>query len=872
MSQCAFRRFRSELNCRFSGRDLRVPSIRSYFLADKMKILSLFVSLTLLALLTTSIVAQDRAFATNSRLTLGIESNRSASVRLGDLDGDGNLDAVIANGRHWPQQNFVILNQGKARFTVVRPLGADRATTYACELADLDGDGDLDIATGNDMAPGHIFLNDGTGNFKSHTEYGEVTSVRSLTAADVDSDGDIDILVTCRGRQNRIYLNDGLANFSDSLSFGQADDSTIDVAIADINRDGHQDLVLANRDGQPNCLLLNNGKLEFSDRKPFGTGKDETRAIAVADFNGDGNLDWATGNIGQPNGVFFGDGLGGVLKSIEIGQPDSRTYTLQVADLDQDGKMDIVAGNSQQPNAVFFNRDNGNSFQETSFGSDSAATYGLSLGDLDGDGFDDIAVANSDALNHVYLNRAKRESTQRRPSEPRPAKESTKVSTPPMAATNNAVAANDETTNWDSFRGNGGRGVADGFPIRTHWNADNDQKLDGVLWQTEVPGLGHSSPVVFGDKLFLVTAVSSEGNSPLKIESGGKPTAADDNGEQSWMVLCYHKTTGQELWRRTAQKGKPRATRHAKATHANTSVCVDGKHVLVFLGSEGLHCFDMDGESLWSKDLGVINISKYGIGWGFASSPAIHGDRIAIVCDDPTNPFVAALKLSDGEEVWRVSRKGICERSWASPLIHAGPDTTQVVVNGWPWILSYDLKTGKELWRVKGGGDNPIPTPFEANGWFYITNSHGGQSPILVIRPEARGELTTAAATASPESKSAIVWSAQRGGSYMSTPVVYGDYLYLGNSNGVVRCFHAKTGQPMYEKRLDSGAGIIASLVAADNKIFCASENGQVYVLEPGPEFNVLATNSLGSPCLATPAISAGVLYIRTTDRLIAIQ
>jgi outer membrane protein assembly factor BamB len=428
----------------------------------------------------------------------------------------------------------------------------------------------------------------------------------------------------------------------------------------------------------------------------------------------------------------------------------------------------------------------------------------------------------------------------------------------------------EEGTDWPSFRGPEGGGVADGFPTRSIWNADETAgEIAGVLWRTAVPGLGHSSPVVRGDRIFLATAIASDGKAPLKVGRGGKPDAADDNGEQSWVVLCYDKRTGDELWRKTAHRGPPRATRHAKATHANTSVTIQGSRIVAFFGSEGLYCYDLDGNLQWSRDLGVINISKYGIGWGYASSPAIHKDRIAVVCDDPENAFVAVLRLSDGEEVWRVSRQDVCVRSWGTPFIHSDGSRTQVVVNGWPWIVSYDLTTGDELWRIRGGGDNPVPTPFEAHGSIYITSAHGAQSPIFVVRPGANGDISPDEETGTHES---ILWSTIRGGSYMSTPVVLGDYLYLGNSNGVVRCFHAISGEKIYEKRLDSGAAIIASLVAADGKIYCASENGMVYVLAAGPQFQVLARNQMGQPCFATPAISQGVLYIRTTQSLLAIE
>lgn len=430
--------------------------------------------------------------------------------------------------------------------------------------------------------------------------------------------------------------------------------------------------------------------------------------------------------------------------------------------------------------------------------------------------------------------------------------------------------AGQDNTDWPAFRGTQGKGITDTGPAASHWNADPaNGPAEQILWQADVPGLGHSSPVISGKRIFLLTAIASQGDAPLKVGAGGRPEAADDNGEQTWVVLCYDKQTGQELWRQVARKGLPRATRHAKATHANTSVAVQGDRVVAFFGSEGLYCYDLDGKLLWSRDLGVVDISKYGIGWGYASSPAIYQDRIALICDDPKNPYLALFDLANGQELWRVSRNDICERNWSTPLIHRSPDRTQIVVNGWPWIVSYELESGKELWRIKGGGDNPVPTPFEAHGWIYITSSHGGQSPIYVVRPEADGDVSPSEDAPSNE---AIVWSARRGGSYMSTPVVYGDYLYLGNSNGVLRCFEAKTGDKVYEQRLGSDAGIIASLVAADGKIYCPSENGTVYVIAAGPEFQLLAENQMGNPCFASPALADGVLFIRTTKSLFAIE
>ncbi len=804
----------------------------------------------------------ERRFVTGSRLTLGTGTALSASVRIADLDGNGELDVVVANGRHWPGQNLVFLNQGRARFSVQRELGDDLRTSYAAEPADLDGDGDLDIVVGNDRAPNQILLNDGAGRFEPGSVFGEISSVRSLTVADIDRDGDLDVLSTCRGMQNQIYLNDSEGNFAPGKPFGTKRDSTIDVAVVDWNGDRHLDLVLANRDDQQNAILINDGNMNFGTEIKFGTLNEQTRAVAVADLNGDAKPDIVAGNVGQSNRVYLADGKGGFTASIDFGAADGATYALAVDDMDNDQDLDLIVGNVGQQNAVLFNQGDGRSYSEVRFGDASNATYGVDTGDLDGDTFPDIVVANSHSTNHVFLSR---------PVDDASKSAADNGSTAPTRLHQPIQSDGDKSTpDWDSFRGNRARGVADGFPVRTVWNADEDSgDVAGVLWSTRVPGLGHSSPVISGDRIFLATAIAAEGNAPLKVGRGGAPDAADDHGEQSWVVLCYDRHTGEQIWQQTAHRGKPRATRHAKATHANTSVAVAGDHVVAFFGSEGIHCYDLDGNRKWSRDLGVINISKYGIGWGFASSPAIHDDRVAIVCDDPANPFVATLRLSDGEEVWRTSRKDICERSWGTPLVHASPMRTQVVVNGWPWIVSYDLASGKELWRIRGGGDNPVPTPFEANGWFYITSAHGAESPIFVVRPDASGDISPPEESGTNDS---IVWSTRRGGSYMSTPVVYGDHLYLANSSGIVRCFHAKTGEKIYEKRLGSGAAIISSLVAADGKIFCASENGIVYVLKSGPAFEILARNRMGDPCFATPAIAKGVLYFRTTQNLIAIK
>ena len=208
--------------------------------------------------------AQELAFSSrNGRLQLGTDAWRTASVRLGDLDGDHDLDVVVANGRHWPEQNFVFLNSGGARFQVARRLGEDLVASYAAELADLDGDSDLDIVVGNDMAPNAVFENDGAGRFLFKGSFGEPSSVRRIKLADIDQDGDVDILAVARRKRNQIYLNDGHGTFSRGIPFGEPGDSTIDVAVAHVNDDPHLDLILANRDQQQNVVLLGASEARF---------------------------------------------------------------------------------------------------------------------------------------------------------------------------------------------------------------------------------------------------------------------------------------------------------------------------------------------------------------------------------------------------------------------------------------------------------------------------------------------------------------------------------------------------------------------------------------------------------------------------------
>lgn len=436
------------------------------------------------------------------------------------------------------------------------------------------------------------------------------------------------------------------------------------------------------------------------------------------------------------------------------------------------------------------------------------------------------------------------------------------------AASANAPKDAAKTENWPQFRGVGASGIGDGKPLPVQWNAE---KKEGVLWKTAIPGLGHCSPIVWGDKVFVTTAVSGKENPELKVGLYGDIAPVSDSTVHQWKIYCVNKSTGKILWEKVAVKGVPKIARHTKATHASSTMATDGKHVVAFFGSEGLYCYDMAGKLLWKKTFGLLDSGYYMVPsaqWGFASSPVIYKNRVIIQCDVQTNGFLASLDADTGNEIWRTPRKDV--PTWGTPSVVEVGGRPQIIVNGWKHIGGYDLPTGKEIWRMTGGGDIPVPTPVYGNGLLFITNAHGSMSPIYAIKPEAAGGDITLKGQAT--SSTSIAWFTPREGAYMQTPLVYGDYLYVCRDWGVVGCYEAKTGKRLYNERLGTGrSGFTASAVAGDGKLYFTSEDGDIYVVQAGAQFKLLATNTMGEVCMATPAISNGVLFFHTRDHLVAV-
>lgn len=430
-------------------------------------------------------------------------------------------------------------------------------------------------------------------------------------------------------------------------------------------------------------------------------------------------------------------------------------------------------------------------------------------------------------------------------------------------------------TNWPAFRGNEAAGVAKGGATATTWNVE---KSENIAWKSAIPGLGHSSPIIWGNRLFVTTAINQRHVAPLKVGLYGDPEAAKDDDEQQWKVFCLNKRTGEILWEKTAHKGAPKVRRHPKATHANCTMATDGVSVVAFFGSEGLYCYDMEGRLRWEKDFGTLRASPTvyndapdpnmeSFDWGFASSPIIYNNRVFLQCDVLTNGFVAAFNLGNGEQIWRTRRDDT--GTWSTPNVCLSGPRPQLVVNGWKHMGGYDLETGKEIWRLAGGGDCPVPTPVEWKGLVFLMSAHGPRSPIYAVRTDAVGDVTLRDGASTNKH---LAWSVPRGGSYMETPVIYGDHLYSCQADGVLSCFEAATGKRIYKERLGSGGdGFTASPVASEGRIYFTSEQGAVYVVKPSVDFTVLATNQMDEVCMATPAISERTLYFRTQGHVVAV-
>jgi outer membrane protein assembly factor BamB len=429
------------------------------------------------------------------------------------------------------------------------------------------------------------------------------------------------------------------------------------------------------------------------------------------------------------------------------------------------------------------------------------------------------------------------------------------------------AAINLSAGNWPQFRGAQASGVDTNAPVPTRWDVEQGEN---IRWRTALPGLAHASPIIWNDRVYVTTA-TRPGKADLKVGLYGDIASANDQEPHQWRLIALDKATGKVLWDKLGHEATPRVKRHPKSSHCSSTPATDGRHIVAIFGSEGLFCFDMQGQLVWKKDLGPMDSGFFRVPtaqWGFASSPVIHDGKVVVLCDVQTNSFLATFNLADGKELWRTPRTDV--PTWGTPTVAQASGQTQIVVNGWHHSGGYDFANGLEIWKLDGGGDIPVPTPVVANGLAYLTSAHGSSHPMRAIRLEAKGDITPDEIGAT---NAAIAWAHARQGNYMQTPVIVGNHIYGCQDHGVLTCFDAKTGAISYSERLGSGSeGFTASPVSDGRHLFFASEVGNVYVVPADGKFSVVATNKLGEICMASPSISDGTVFFRTREHMTAVS
>jgi outer membrane protein assembly factor BamB len=419
-----------------------------------------------------------------------------------------------------------------------------------------------------------------------------------------------------------------------------------------------------------------------------------------------------------------------------------------------------------------------------------------------------------------------------------------------------------QTLNWPQFRGPQGLGISEQKGLPTEWWPD-----DNLAWKTPLPGRGHSSPVVWGDRVFLTTTVEGEEIPGAKAvhhvrnkQTWVHPDATAGNKKQTLKVLCLDRKTGKILWERTSFEGQVYDDRHRKNTYSSGTPVTDGKYVYAFFEAEGLYCYDFNGKLVWQTSVGKY--AKMGMGPG--TSPVLYQNLIFLQCDQedggPDLSFLAAVDKRTGREVWRVKRNH--RKTHSTPLIVNTGKRTELITSGWETVISYDPLTGKELWRCEGVNGWAIPSAVANQEMVFVASGYP-RKRVLGIKLGGSGDLT---------GKPEVVWSYNKGTAYVASPILYGDYLYLIDDKGILTCVDAKTGEIKYEGgRVPTPESFSASPVAFDGKLLLVSEDGDAFFIKAGPQHEVLKVNSLDEMVLASPALAHGQIFIRGDKHLFCI-
>jgi outer membrane protein assembly factor BamB len=416
---------------------------------------------------------------------------------------------------------------------------------------------------------------------------------------------------------------------------------------------------------------------------------------------------------------------------------------------------------------------------------------------------------------------------------------------------------------WPYWRGPNVDGMAVGdAPLK--WS-----DTENIKWKTDIPGLGNSSPVIWGDQIFLTTAIPvgalpASVPPPDQSAAGGRggrgPGGAGPLVDHRFDVLSIDRRSGKVLWQRTAKVATPHEGSHQQyGSFASNSPVTDGRHVYASFGSRGVYCFDLNGKLVWERDFGVQLRMRMAFGEGLG--PVLADDKLVLVFDHEGGSFMVAVDKATGKDVWRVARDE--GSNWAAPLVVDVKGTKQVIVAASKAVRAYDLRDGRLIWQCSGLGANTIPHPVRHGDLLFVMSGYRNPK-LMAIRLGREGDLT---------GTDAVVWSETRGLSYTPSPVVFDGKLYALTDTGMLSCFNAQTGQPYYHQtRLPKAYSFKSSPVGVNGRLYMASENDDVIVVKMGETFEVLATNTMTDETfIATPAIAGGEIYLRSKTRLYCI-
>ncbi|MGC9948459.1 MAG: PQQ-binding-like beta-propeller repeat protein [Bryobacteraceae bacterium] len=424
-----------------------------------------------------------------------------------------------------------------------------------------------------------------------------------------------------------------------------------------------------------------------------------------------------------------------------------------------------------------------------------------------------------------------------------------------LAAVTRSIAGPDD---WPGWRGPSSNGVSPLKNLPSSWSHDQN-----VAWKTAVPGRGHASPVVWGNRIFLTTDIEGDvipGAAPPKHKMDGQPFRHPDSvggtHKHTLKVLCFDAASGKQLWERIAYEGAVFDDIHKFNTYASPTPVTDGKYLYAYFESQGLYKYDFDGNLLWKMSLG--GIATLGVGPG--DSPILFEDKILILADqdEGETSFLAAVSTADGKIAWKTPRKEVVD--WTTPVIVESGKQPALIVPAMEDVVAYDPRTGKELWRTEGLQSNSVHTPVFGHGMVYVSSGFP-KKIVMAIRLDPAKDQPR------------IAWKYDKGTGYIPSPILYGDYLYVMTGAGLLSCLDAVTGEVKYEgKRFPQPGQFTGAPVAFDGKLMITSNDGDTYVVKAGPDFEVLATNSLGEPVFASLALAGDSVYIRSAGSLFRIR